>query len=434
MQESIKRNYLRLSANPLVRGFAATLVGGVASRVFLVLTTFVVARMLSPNDFGQFSFVRSTMEMILSICAVNFSSLCIKYVSEISAEKKAFHKLILLFIFCFSLCIIFGAALYLIPETVLLKVFLSETIIQIFKIIGIILPVLLLTPLLQGIFKGLQQFKLVGALQTIAAIFFFVIAVIFTHLWGVEGALWSVVIYYIFFSILITVLLCKRIKISSLPQKISGFTSQVNELWKVILPMFAMSFVEAPAFWFAQLILSHQGGFAAIGAMTVIMQIRNIILIVPGYFFGTFMAFASKMNATGQYSEYYNKFDRQIKYLLIIALIGILGLICTGRLLLGLFGKEYISAFIPYIVGTISLPGILIASLLRIHFVIKDYQRALLAISISWNVLWLGLFYGVLKFTTCSSLIAFFGTQLIAVIIYVGSLWIIYIKDKKLKQ
>lgn len=409
----------------------ATLFGGIASRIFLVLTTFAVARLLSPNNFGQFSFVRSTLEIILSICAVNFSSLCIKYVSESHTNETSIHKLSVLFIFCFSLCIIVGIALHLLPETILLKIFLNKEIVHIFKIIGFILPLLFLAPLIQGIFKGWQQFKLVGIIQTIAAIFFFAIALIATYKWGVNGALWSIIIYYVFFSVISVYFLIKRINLASIPKRLLGFASQIDEIWTIILPMFAMSFIEAPAFWLAQLLLSQKSGFAAIGVMTVVMQIRNIVLIIPGYFFGTFMAFASKMNAEKLYHAYYDKFDQQIKYLLLISIVGIIVLISCGKLLLGLFGKEYVVAFIPYIIGILPLPGIMIASLIRVHFVIKAHQQSLLFISILWNVIWLILFYTSLNIVDCSSLIAFFGSQLIAVIVYVLSLFIIYLKDKK---
>ena len=59
----------------LLRGFIVTLLGSGSSKIILVLTTFYATNNLSLLEFGEFSFIRNTLNTILCICALNFSDL-----------------------------------------------------------------------------------------------------------------------------------------------------------------------------------------------------------------------------------------------------------------------------------------------------------------------------------------------------------------------
>lgn len=194
--------------------------------------------------------------------------------------------------------------------------------------------------------------------------------------------------------------------------------------------MFLMSFIEAPAFWIAQLLLSKSGGFAAIGAMAVIMQLRNVVMIIPSYFFTTFMAFAAKMNSERNMEAYFTKFDNLIKLVTIIGCGCIAVFVLFGSWFLKIFGSEYSIYYAPLIWGVLSLPILLITSLLKIHFTVMDRQQNLLLISVAWNFIWLGLFAFTCKLDLCSPVMSFFITQDIALLIYLVSMLLIYFKDK----
>lgn len=194
--------------------------------------------------------------------------------------------------------------------------------------------------------------------------------------------------------------------------------------------MFLMSFIEAPAFWIAQLLLSKSGGFAAIGATAIIMQLRNVVMIIPSYFFTTFMAFAAKMNSERNLEAYFTKFDNLIKLVTIIGCGCIAIFVLFGSWILKIFGSEYTVFYAPLIWGSLPLPILLITSLLRIHFTVMNRQQNLLLISVAWNFTWLGLFAFTYKLDMCSPVTSFFITQDIALLIYLFSMLSIYFKDK----
>lgn len=421
----------RIKQSPLITGFVTTMLGSGSSRIILALTTLIIARNLTQSDFGQYSFVRGTLEMILCICALNFSSLSTKFTSEARHSDKALHQLGLLFVFSCAICCVIGILLIVLPKSLLIHIFVNLKIVSIFRWFGLFLPLFFLAPLIEGIFRGLLKFKFIGISQTAAAALLFIVAYVGVRLNGLNGALYAIVFYYVVRSIIYIVPLLRRDDLSRITKRFKGFLKEKSTIVKIILPMFLLSFVEAPAFWLAQLALTNAGGFESVASMTVIMQIRNIILIIPGYFVGTFMAFACNLNAEKNYSEYYNKFDRIIRLQFVISVAALIVLFMCGKWTLSIFGAEYVNAITAYIMGILSIPLYLYMSLTRLHMVIYNRQRILLFLSILWNAIWLGLFVVSIHFTDYKPLLSFFICQTIALAIYCLIISIIYRHDKK---
>ncbi len=421
----------RIKQSPLITGFVDTMLGSGSSRIILALTTLIVARNLTQSDFGQYSFVRGTLEMILCICALNFSSLSTKFTSEARHSDKALHQLGLLFVFSCLVCCILGVLLISLPEKILIHIFVNSKIVTIFRWFGILLPLFFLAPLIEGAFRGLLKFKFIGIAQTVTATLFLVAAYIGVLLNGLNGALYAIVFYYVIRSIIYIIPLLRRDDLAIIANRFRGFLKEKSAIVRIVLPMFILSFVEAPTFWLAQLALTNASGFESVASMTVIMQIRNVILIIPGYFIGTFMAFACNLNAKKEYSIYYNKFDRIIKLLFIISVLALVTLFICGKWVLMIFGSEYVNSISAYFFGILCIPLYMYMSLTRLHMVIYNRQTVLLFLSILWNAVWLGLFIATVYWTNYDALLSFFICQVIALGIYCLIISLIYNKDKK---
>ena len=79
LQQKSQRFQNWLKGSSLINSFFVTLLGSGMSKFILVAATFYCTNMLTKAEFGEFSFVRNTLAMILTICANNFSSLCTKF-------------------------------------------------------------------------------------------------------------------------------------------------------------------------------------------------------------------------------------------------------------------------------------------------------------------------------------------------------------------
>lgn len=427
---SLVHNILqRFSGSKLFKGFAATILGSGASKIILVFATFICSNFLGKTEFGELSFVRNTLNMILCICALNFTTLCTKYTTEAKTSKESFQRLALLFLFSILVCTVVGVFLLCAPQAFLLKVFSTETIVKFFKIVGILIPLFILQPLIEGVLRGLKLFKLIGFLQTGTSVFYLLVVYAGISWKGLDGALIGVMLYYGVYSIVSVVALIRNISVHDQLLRLEGLWAERSSIKTMILPIFLMSFIDAPVMWISQVLLSKADSMAAVGSMTAILQIRNLAMLIPSYFTSTYIAFAGDLNAQKDYSAYYGQFSKIEKMYLIIGLLLFAIFSLFARPILFLYGRDFVSDWPVMILSNAAIPITMLIGLYRIDLLLKEHQQALLYISIIWNAVWLVSQY-LMMISGMEALYTFFGSQLFGAIVYVGILLSIYKRDK----
>lgn len=423
---SIVRN---LAHSSVIRSFFITIFGSGLSKLILILSTFYCTHILSESEFGEFSFIRNTLNMVLCICALNFSSLCTKFTVDAKSSRDSRFKLLILFLFSLFICIVFGFVLLILPKSWLILVFKSDNVVFYFRIIGLLLPLFILQPLIEGVLRGMMRFKLIGILQTVSSLLFFAAIVIGAKTNGYNGAVIGMLGYYSFYAAISVLFMLKPIRSGNNGEIIPGVLANRSVVRRMILPIFVMSFIEAPVFWLAQLLLIHFGDMSAVGGMTVITQIRNLAILIPSYFFSTYLAYASRLNADKQYETYFNQFKRLQFYFIAAGIAVAMLLSLTANPILRLYGTSYISNNMQLVIANIGIPFLLLSGLLRIDLIIQEHQKQLLYISVSWNLLWIVVLISSLMLGV-HSLTAFFGSQLSAIVAQYLLIYLIFKKDK----
>lgn len=421
----------RIIGSKLIKGFIATIIGSGASKIVLVLATFVCSNLLGKMEFGELSFIRNTLNMILCICALNFSALCTKFTVEAKTSRASLHRLFLLFVFSLAVCCIIGLFLIITPEGYLLNLLSSGTVVSFFRMAGILLPLFMLQPLIEGVLRGLGNFNLIGILQTISSICYLAAVFVGIKLAGFNGALVGVLIYYALYSVASLFVLQYKYGFLNHLQKLKGFLLEISTLYTMILPLFVMSFIDAPVMWFAQVILAKSGSMGAVGSMTAMMQVRNLVMLIPTYFSNTYMTFAGELNSQKNYVDYYRQYQKFI-HAYLYAGVGMFVLLSVfSQPILRLYGKDFMEDWQAMIWSNLNIPIILLIGLLKIDLMLKEHQRFLLYISIAWNAVWLISFY-ILNVFDVNPLHAFFCSQNLGALVFVLGLFVVYNKDKKI--
>ena len=427
---SLKNINSRLRNSKLFQSFLITAVGSGLSKVILILGTFYCTNTLTKLEFGEYSFIRNTLTMVLTICASNFSSLCTKFAAEAPNSIASQKRLLLLFLFSLFVCIIFGFTLEILPAPILLQLLGTQESINYFRIAGMLMPLFMLQPLLEGILRGRMHFKIVSWLQVLSSLMYVITLIAGIQISGVDGAVWGLYLYYTLYAVVsLTAIFCQEHPIQVL-RSLSGFWEEYRSIFKMVLPVFILSFVEAPIFWYLQVLLTRYSSAEAVGSMTVMKQVRNLALLVPNYFFTTYIAFAGKMNAEHQYKDYFAQFDRLIKWFLSlgIGMATLISLLCQP--ILYLFGREYIQDWPVLIICSLGIPISLMMSLIKQSLILQEHQQELMGISIVWNILWIVFFYILVQWGL-GSLSAFFYSEIAAWLINLGfSAWLYY-RDQK---
>lgn len=374
----------RVKKSLFLKSVLVTTLGSSISKVILVLATFYCTRNLCKEDFGIFSFIRNTLNIILCICALNYSGLCTKFTAESAKKKSSSYKLVLLILFSLVVCLLFGGGLIFLPVDYILTFFPSKELLGYFYIIGFLLPIFMLQPLVEGILRGHNAFNLVGKLQITSSLLFLFLIIV--GLWwdNLNGAICAMLVYYTIYAMMSLYYLRKFINFSSiLNLKIKKIWQQWPVLYKIIFPVFILSFIEAPINWWAQVILAQHGSFSAVGSMSAILQIRNLAILIPTYYFSTFISFASSSNAEKNMKDYFYKFVVSGKITFFVSLL-VVALFCvTGDILLGFYGDSYKKDVIPFIYAMLGYPFLIIANLFKINLLVREHQRLMLFISVS---------------------------------------------------
>lgn len=400
------------------------------SKLILVAATFYCTNVLTKTEFGEFSFIRNTLTMILTICANNFSSLCTKYATEAKTSDISVQRLFILFVFSFALTFVAGILLECLPETYLNKFFGGIGNVDYFRFAGLLLPVFMLQPLLEGVLRGLMKFKLIGYIQVATSVLYVVSLVIGIHYGRAAGAVYGLYAYLGVYSLAVLVFLLKDYKPKRFINRIKGAWKQYPTLYKMILPVFVLSFIEAPIFWYLQVLLTKESSVEAVASMTVMKQLRNFAVLIPTYFFNTFLAFAGKMNADKMYKEYFNKFDRLFVVFGFIGIVLALIISSLSKPLLGLYNATYTDDWVSLCISNLCIPLSLLISLLKTELLLQEHQRFLMVASLIWNIIWIGVFCVLIQAGT-DALIAFFISEVIGLAFNCVLSFACYIYDKR---
>lgn len=385
----------RLQHSPLAKGFGITLLGSGASKVILMLATFLFTHLLSKDDFGSFSFIRNTLNIIFCISALNFVGLVTKFTAEAQYKSESKARLVLLFFFSLSVCAFIGIGLLILPEATLNSIIGINSLNGYFRAVGLLLPMFMLQPLIEGVFRGMKLFKLIGVLQTSTAILFVMLVGIGAYCLGVDGAVLGLLAYYLLYALISILISLRRLPIKSSLSKLTmtSLKSQFGILWIMILPVFVLSFVEAPINWWAQVLMAKYDTIGAVGSMSAILQVRNLLIIVPNYFFSTFTTFQATLNAQNNQIKYFNNLKRVFVGCLFVGVVGAIGLASCGSFVLGLYGEAYRADINAFYVAMLAFPLMITTSLMKSSLLIKEHQQLMLIASLLSSIGQIGMMY-----------------------------------------
>lgn len=416
--------------SPFFKAFISTIFGSGFSKLILIAVTFYCTHVLSKEHFGAFSFVRNTLNMILCMCVANYINLCTKFTVESQTQRVSRVRLLILYIFSLTICLIVGLGLGFAPSKWLINITGKNDLLFSFRLIGFLLPLFMLQPLNEGILRGLKKFKIIGVVQVSTSILFFLCVAIGIQLNNYIGGIYGMLLYYSSYSVITICIVSRYINIYRIIKRhFKEIRSEVSVVNRMILPVFILSFIEAPLNWWAQVIMAKNAGMVAISTMTAILQIRNLVIILPSYYMNTFTSFATLLNAQHNYKEYYNKFGKSIIVFILGSFLLLVVFQFFSKQILGLYGTEYTEDSFPFFVANLSIPFLLVGNLLKIDLIIHEHLRLMLIVSIISSIAFIGCML-LLIHVGIDSVVSYFGGQLAQVLIIYLMFKIQYNKNK----
>ena len=421
----------RYRASGILCGFVSTAMWSGVAKALVLLVTFYCSNTLTKQGFGEYSFIKNTLNVLLVICATNFSSLAAKFAAESMVSVVSLKRLYILFIFVVSIGIVFGISLLAIPLTVVQSFTGGESVAYFVKVMGGLLPIFIIQPVVASMLRGYQEFNKVGIYEAVMAVFYMLITVVCTKFWDYRGAVYSILSYYAISSIVGVVVLFKLNIHTHYIKKVDEFRSEYVVLWNMVFPVFMMSFIEVPLTWFAQAEIGRRTSYAMVAALSVIMSIRYIVQIFPTYFYQAFIPYATQLFVLNKHNDYFEKYRVIVRTQALVQVIIIPLLVIFGRFFLSLYGKPYIEYYSSFVVSLIAIPLLLYSALFKTNMLIREHQQLMLQMSIFSSLAFFVSFYIFinLNFNVVNSYLLAQSLQYAVQLLY-GVLS--YLKDKTL--
>jgi O-antigen/teichoic acid export membrane protein len=342
----------RLLQSPIIyrlaRGAFWSLLGGVGSRIFSMVSTIIVARLLGREGYGELGMVQSTMGLFGVLAGFGLGYATTKYIAEFKYKDPAKASRILNLNLFFSLLI---SGLMMVV-CMAMSSWLARTSLNRPELDGLLAAgsILLFISAIGGVLSatlsGYEAFPQIAKINIIQGAVTPLTSIPLVWFYGVQGAIASLTI-----SAALGVFLCSRaIKYESLKHDISltfnrSVWSEWPVLWHFALPAMASGVMFAPVTWISNLILVNQpSGYSELGLFNAANQWRLLIIFLPALLSSAMLPVLSETHGKADQSDFRKTVALNFSTIWILALPLTVMVVILGKPLAAIFGKQFIGA------------------------------------------------------------------------------------------
>jgi O-antigen/teichoic acid export membrane protein len=329
----------------LAHGAFWSLLGGVASRIFTVFSSIIVARMIGRNGYGEFGMVQSTMGMFGVLAGFGLGTTATKYISEfrfIAPERsERISNLTIIISLANGLFLVFaclfGAGL------LSSYAFDSPYMADYLRAGSLLLVLSALNGVLLGILAGFEAFRSIARINIWQGVSAPLCAIPLVWLYGVHGAVASLTV-----NASIGLWMCanslRRLYIQHSFK--AGFSIQSFSEWPVLykysLPSMLSSLMVVPVTWLTNLFLiRHPDGFGELGLFNAANQWRTIIMFLPGLLTSAMLPVMSDIHGRENRSDFVRIMKLNLQATWVVSLPLTIIVIEFGGVLAGFFGRDF---------------------------------------------------------------------------------------------
>ena len=274
----MKSEYIhKLKQNPLFKDSFWSILGNVAGSGLALAAGIIVARFLGKEIFGEYGMIKATLLNFAVFSTFGLGFTATKFIAEAKGNIRQIVKgstsITLITSIAFAL-LLFAfskqAAVFLNAEhlSFALRIFAVNIVFNAISTVQI------------GILAGFKAFKQIAVNNGIAGAVLFLLSVVFTYYWNIEGALSALLISTLIRCILNNAVVRKNLRtcISS-EQQADGI---VKKMFSFSLPIALHEGVFTITGWLQMLLLIKLTNYGEIGLFSAAQQWVMVILFIPG--------------------------------------------------------------------------------------------------------------------------------------------------------
>ncbi|MFV0536925.1 MAG: oligosaccharide flippase family protein [Dysgonomonas sp.] len=258
--------------------------GNVIAKGLSLIAGIVVARLLGKDIFGEYGMIKNTLATMAIFSTFGLGYTATKYVAEFKNVSASVVSQVIKYSTKITLCtsglmavIIFVFANY-ISNTILKAPDLGISL----KLTAIWVVFNALTTTQIGILSGFGSFKGMARVNTYIGVFIFFFSIILTYLWGLEGALFTLLLGQMLNFYLNYRLVKKNEKEIDVKVESSLSLVSIPDLLKFSFPVALQEVLFSITGWVVSLLLVRLSTYGELGSYSAALQWYILVLYIPG--------------------------------------------------------------------------------------------------------------------------------------------------------
>ncbi|MEM0577483.1 O-antigen translocase [Flavobacterium polysaccharolyticum] len=153
----------------------------------------VVAVFLGPSGMALLGNFRNLGAMLKSVATLGISTSLVKLVAENKENKTALSELYATFLSVFLfISSLLAIGVFFFADIIAQLLFDSSQWTTPIRIVGLSLPLVLLTTFWLAIYNGLEQFKTIVLVQLVSSVLVFIVTISLIYFHSIDGAIWAI--------------------------------------------------------------------------------------------------------------------------------------------------------------------------------------------------------------------------------------------------
>lgn len=305
--------------------WALTLLGTGLDKAGRVISAFVLARVLSDEDFGTFLLLLVTLNTVGMMISAGLQAAAVHFISSALAKgreelSRNFWGLALISL-AIAGCIV-AAGLLGGMEWMAERVFAAPETAPLLRLGVPVAALLVVSYCAEGILQGLRHFGFVAASKAVSM----PLTIAATAGLGIAFGLRGAVVGLVGGGLLLSAMLSALTSRAARRVKVGLVAPSPGRVWAMarMSAMLALATVTTGlTMWLGQVILTRNSGLAAVGMFGVGNQLRNLIALVPATLSASTLPFLSARYASGDREGF-----RMVGTEFVLVLFAVVGPIC----------------------------------------------------------------------------------------------------------
>jgi O-antigen/teichoic acid export membrane protein len=396
----LKARAKRIQESPLgcrlARGALWSTAGAVIARSLSLLSSVVIAHLLSNVGFGELGIIYSTVTLFQLFAGFGLGMTATKYVAEHrhSDPAKAGRIIGMAWLVTAATGTICALLLVALAPWLAAHALAAPHLSGPLRLTALALFLTAINSAQAGALSGFEAFKTIARLNLIGGVLSVPLTIVGVLLGGLEGAVWAMVISgaanWLIFHLAIRV----EARRFHVPLRLVGCVQELPLLWRFSLPAVLSGMMVTPVNWACNALLVNQpGGYAEMGVFNAANQWFNALLFLPNVAGSVILPILSERLATRNTRDCGRLLGLSIRAIALTVLPMVMLGCLLSEAIMRAYGESFASGWSTLVVMLIT--GGLLSVQTPVGYVIAASGRMWLGFCMNagWGVGFLGLSY-----------------------------------------